>query len=88
MNYNFTDSFFNCQKAFVTRFTRIKLLVKSFCWEFPESASHTICAIFVFAPKIDNAADVILHCILRYCLPICYMPEPLGEFMFREKLVC
>ena len=29
-----------------------------------------VSAIFVLAPRIDNAAIVLLHCILGKCLPI------------------
>ena len=37
-------------------------------------------------PKIDNKADILLHCIFGECLPICHRPP--GELLTTKKFAC
>ena len=45
-----------------------------------------VTAILVFTPKIENKADVMLHCILGNVYPFT-LPKPPRELMSREKLI-
>ena len=77
MYHNFADFFFlNCQKELVTSFTKnAKFLVLDYSHFVRGSLTllhKPYMLLFIFAPKIDNVADVIMHFILGYCLTICH----------------
>ena len=58
--------------------------ISRFVRDFPTLLRTPVRAIYVFAPKIENAAIVKLHCILGYCLPIHHAWLP-GELLTGEK---